>query len=56
MKVLLKRKNINYNEIKILSDNFDDFKKEHNVETLPQLYHGTQLIGGYTNTLKLPGN
>jgi len=56
MKSLLKRKGIQYTETKILPDNFDKFKEEHNVSTLPQLYHGNKLIGGYTNTLNLLRN
>ena len=56
MKALLKRRNINYIEEKVEKENFDAFKAEHNVETLPQLYSDGQLIGGYSATLKVLRN
>ena len=48
LKTLLAHANIKYNEIKIQIEQFDDFKKEHNVDTIPQLYDNNKLIGGYT--------
>ena len=35
---------------------FDNFKQKHRVETLPQLYHGDKLIGGYSNVLNMLRN
>ena len=56
MKSLLKRRNINYIEEKVEEENFETFKTQHNVETLPQLYSDGQLIGGYSATLKVLRN
>ena len=56
LKALLKRKSIDFKQININIDDFDEFKKKHNVETLPILYHGDTLVGGYTNTLNLLRN
>ena len=50
LKTLLTNAGIEFNEIKITPDQFDDFKKEHNVQTLPQLYDGDKLVGGYDAT------
>lgn len=55
-KVLLKRKKVVYEEVKVSVEDFDNFKKEHGVETLPQLYDGDELIGGYTNSLNVLRN
>ena len=50
----LKKNNISYKEIKLSTqDDFDKFKKEHNLQTVPQLYDGDKLIGGYTNVSRL---
>ena len=54
LKALLKGKSIKFKNI-IITD-FDEFKKTHNVETLPILYHGDKLIGGYSTTLDLLRN
>ena len=54
LKALLKRKSIKFKNI-IIND-FDAFKQQHNLETLPQLFHGDKLIGGYTKTLDLLRN
>ena len=56
LKALLKRKSIEFKQININVDDFDEFKKTHNVETLPILYHGDKLIGGYFATLNLLRN
>ena len=56
LKALLKRKNIDYTQIVISLDNFEDFKQKHNVTTLPQLYHGEKLIGGYSSVLNILKN
>jgi len=56
LKALLKRKSIEFKQININVDDFDEFKKTHNVETLPILYHGDKLIGGYYATLNLLRN
>ena len=56
MKALLKRKNIIYNQVIISPELFDNFKQKHRVETLPQLYHGDKLIGGYSNVLNMLRN
>ena len=56
LKALLKRKNIDYTQIVISLDDFEDFKQKHNVTTLPQLYHGEKLIGGYSSVLNILKN
>jgi ribonucleoside-diphosphate reductase subunit M1 len=56
LKVLLKRKNIDYTQIVISSDGFEDFKQKHNVSSLPQLYHGEKLVGGYSSVLNILKN
>ena len=53
LKELLVRKNINYKEIKVSDDQFDQFKQTHGVNTLPQLYDKDTLIGGYSNCLDI---
>ena len=56
LKALLKRKNIDYTQTVISEDDFEDFKQKHNVFTLPQLYHGEKLIGGYSDVLDILKN
>jgi len=56
LKALLKRKNIDYTQIVISLDNFEDFKQKHNVKSLPQLYNGEKLIGGYSSVLNILKN
>jgi len=56
LKALLKRKSIEFKQTNINVDDFDEFKKTHNVDTLPILYHGDKLIGGYLATLNLLRN
>ena len=56
LKALLKRKSIHFQQINIGKDDFENFKEKHQVDSLPQLYHGDKLIGGYTATLNLLRN
>jgi ribonucleoside-diphosphate reductase alpha subunit len=56
MKVLLKRKSIDFKQTHINTEKFEEFKKNHGVDTLPQLYHGEKLIGGYNNVSNLLKN
>jgi len=56
LKVLLKRKSIEFTQHNINPDDFDEFKSKHNIETLPILYHGDNLVGGYSSTLDLLRN
>ena len=53
LKYLLNRKNIEYNQVVIEPEKFEDYKKEFNVETLPLLLHGEEKVGGYDATLDL---
>ena len=56
LKCLLSRKNIEYTQTVVPTEEFESFKMDHKVETLPQLYHGDELVGGYTKTLNLLRN
>ena len=56
MKALLNRKNVVFNQVIISPDLFNDFKQKHGVDTLPQLYHGDKLVGGYTAVLNMLRN
>jgi len=56
LKALIRRKNIDYTEVVISSDDFEDFKQKHKVSTLPQLYNGEKLIGGYSSVLDILKN
>ncbi len=56
LKALLKRKSINFVEKHVASSEFDEFKKTHNVETIPLLYDGERQIGGFTDTLNILRN
>ena len=56
MKALLNRKNIVFNQVIISPELFNDFKQKHGVDTLPQLYHGDKLVGGYTAVLNMLRN
>ena len=56
MKTLLKRKKIIFNQVIISPELFNNFKEKHGVDTLPQLYHGDKLIGGYTAVLNMLRN
>ena len=53
MKNELKKNNISYVEEKVEVEDFESFKKQHGVETVPQLYDGDELIGGYSKVAKL---
>ena len=53
MKNELKKNNITYTEEKVEVDDFESFKKQHGVETVPQLYDGDELIGGYAKVAEL---
>ena len=44
LKALLKRKCITYEETHIASSQFEEFKKTHNVETIPLVYDGDRKI------------
>jgi len=48
LKALLKSNNIEYTELKVSKEEFIQFKDEHNVKTVPQLYDNDTLIGGYS--------
>lgn len=53
MKNELKKNNISYKEQLVSVEDFESFKKQHGVETVPQLYDGDELIGGYTKVAEL---
>jgi ribonucleoside-diphosphate reductase subunit M1 len=53
MKNELKKNNISYKEELITVEDFESFKKQHNVETVPQLYDGDTLVGGYNKVAEL---
>ena len=52
-KTLLNNANIPFEEIKISAEDFDNFKQEHGVSTVPQLYFEDNLIGGYDAVKRL---
>ena len=56
LKALLKRKNVEYVEVEVETDSFDEFKATHGVSTLPQLYDGDDIVGGFTAVLNLLRN
>ena len=43
-KYLLKRKNIDYNQVVVEPSKFEDYKKQFNIETLPLLLHGEEKL------------
>ena len=53
MKNELKKNNISFIEEKVEVEDFESFKKQHGVETVPQLYDGDDLIGGYSKVAEL---
>lgn len=53
MKNELMKNNISYTEELVNVEDFESFKKQHGVETVPQLYDGEELIGGYTKVAQL---
>jgi len=57
MKVLLKRKNIEFQEIVLNTDKeFMEFKDKFSVSTVPQLINNDTLIGGYNTVLDILRN
>ena len=48
LKAMLKSNNIEYTEIKVSKEEFQQFKDDHNVKTVPQLYDNDKLIGNYS--------
>ena len=62
IKSLLKKKNIDYREIEISENSFENWKQETGLSTVPQLYiessndNDEKLIGGFNNTLHLLRN
>ena len=52
LKSLLRRKGVEYVEVEVEPESFEEFKKEHGVSTLPQLYDGSAIVGGFTDVLK----
>ena len=53
MKNELKKNNISYKEELVNVEDFESFKKQHGVETVPQLYDGEELVGGYRKVAEL---
>jgi ribonucleoside-diphosphate reductase alpha subunit len=53
MKNELKKNNISYTEEVVEVEDFESFKKQHGVETVPQLYDGDELVGGYSKVAEL---
>ena len=57
LKALLKRKNVEFEEIKLDTDKkFTEFKDSFGVTTVPQLVHGKELIGGFNIVLDILRN
>ena len=56
MKALLRRKSVNFVEVEVQSESFEEFKTTHGVSTLPQLYDGDALVGGFTDVLNILRN
>lgn len=60
-KALLKQKNIPFEEIKVSQDDdktWDDLEKRTGMKTMPQIFHGDDVIGGCSELevlLKKPG-
>ena len=53
MKNELIKNNISFKEELVSVEDFESFKKQHGVETVPQLYDGDELVGGYSKVAKL---
>lgn len=53
LKSFLKSKNIEYKEIIVKDEEFESFKEEHKVKTVPLLYDGTVKLGGYNDVKNL---
>lgn len=57
MKALLKRKGIDFKEIKLVTDKeIAEFKEKHRVETIPQLLDNSKLIGGFNTVQEILRN
>ncbi len=57
MKVLLKRKNITFNEIKLeTEDEIMEVKEKYGISTVPQLLDAGKLIGGFNTVLDILRN
>jgi len=57
MKALLQKKNVDFEEIKLVTDEeVSTFKDKFNVTTVPQLVDDEKLIGGYTTVLNILRN
>ena len=56
LKALLRKKNVEYVEVEVESNSFEEFKSTHGVSTLPQLYDGDNIVGGFTSVLNLLKN
>tara|TARA_Y100001958_G_scaffold159515_1_gene161388 strand:- start:983 stop:3748 length:2766 start_codon:yes stop_codon:yes gene_type:complete len=57
LKCLLKRKEINYTEVKLEdAESFQKFREKMNVATVPQLFHKETRIGGYNDVLDILRN
>lgn len=55
-KALLKERGIAYDEVKLGWDDekaWDDLAKKSGMQTVPQIFHGETLIGGYTELAAL---
>ena len=53
IKLILNQKNLNFKEIKITNNKFNEFKNKYQVETLPLLLDKNKKIGGFTDTLNI---
>jgi ribonucleoside-diphosphate reductase alpha subunit len=57
MKMLLKRKNVNFEEIKLTTaGDVEEFKSKFNIKTVPQLFDDGKLIGGFNDVLNILRN
>lgn len=58
-KALLKQKGLPYDEIKLGDDDdaaWDALEKRSGMKTMPQIFHGDRLIGGYSDLAALDQN
>ena len=53
LKILLKKCDIEYEEIIIQKEHFEEWKLATNLNTVPQVMNGDEVIGGYMDTLKI---
>ena len=57
MKALLRRKNIEFEEIKLVTDEeIAEFKENLDVTTVPQLVDNEKLVGGFVTVLDMLRN